>query len=394
MPTCKVCGEEFSDQSELVSHTRLEHPKEKDEGFQSDELNFSPMASTLYDCLLKSLGKKKQNWVTQIIGVVEKSPQVMSDPNRLKGLLSRLSVPPEVTEMAILSLFGDSQIGMSHQSFVPGQQYMPGGYQSQSLRNDGSGITARELESALASQRREFESLLTSALERKAEREARDKEMAERIAEARSLGKLESEIARLSDRVASLQNENKQQATDPVILERLSGLQSKFDDLRREAEARERIEMELSPLRDEIASLKEQVRPSRPPTEGELKSQNLEVIANRVGLSLDRLTDIFQSIGVPVALSQMTSQLRQQGIPDQEIPSILQALMSQHLQSPKPKAPISGLQQKIDMARSKWVRNVPRPAAQTPEPAPQATEPESKWPGEMRYVEQPRERVP
>ncbi|MCL0079187.1 hypothetical protein M1O56_05985, partial [Dehalococcoidia bacterium] len=360
------------------------------------ETSYSPMATELESVLRSWLSSSKdKRRIAQICQIADRSAaMVFSSPDALRSFLSKFALTSDLLEAACLQLFGFQPTGPQP---PPGQPYPSQGgygYPLQARSADG-GITARELEHALASQRREFESLLTSALERRSDQESRDREVAERVAEARNLGRLESELGRLADKIESLKDGNKQQAADPVILERLSGLQSKFDDLRREAEARERIEMELSPLREELVSLREKLTPSRTPAEYEVKSANLQAVVERAGASMDQLTALLAKIGVPSMMGQLSNQLLQMGIPSEEIPQIISAMMSSQTPAmPMKHAKTSGLSSKIDQARARWIRQSPPPAAQVPQPASQATEPESKWPGEMRYVEQPRERVP
>jgi len=381
---CKHCGKIFSSekfqspQAALMSHIRSEHKGEKadatpendaplGEGTPSSEgeegeLIFGPMTRMLQETLSRWLGSKDQRRVQQICEIADRSAQaVFQNPDSLKAFLSKFSLPADLLEACTLSIFGyqpgppsPGQPPWPQQGYPPywqappwpqqgypypggssreiyqygvpfpvPSQYSPGGSEQPQPSSDA--ISRDELNQKLA----DLENRLINALkslqpsgpgpqtdQEKEQLQKENEDLRRKLEYQSEINSLRNEIRELKENSQSNSEQN-----NP----RISELQNELNMVRKDQQLEQRLREVEERHSQELRDLKESLMPPREPSEGEIKSRNLDTITERASNSLDRLTEAVERVSAPVLGSQIATNLRQLGFDDQAIIELIKS---------------------------------------------------------------------
>jgi len=364
---CKHCGEVFEDedpqqaQVQLLNHLKNcpEKPNAeaskgdtgggRGQGNQADAVAESPQVERFRTTLTRVLGKNKSALVDNLCDVYGRNLSALASRSRFRSWIMRyglthdqisaledslfgLEDPSQSQEASGYQVIGQTRSGepviiVNPQSERDGREATPGVDQSYSAQSQQSNVVTQEqLSHEIARLHESMKQIVQEALQQGNQDQKKEQDTEERLRLATENARLAEQNQNLTAQLQELRSEvrdikqNANQNNSSALEKKVESLESQLSQFTQGAQERtieEVVNKALEPVAGRLSNL-EQTYHSRAPSEGELRSQNLQTISKDIGENLQGLRSDLKQILAPALAQTLYNSLVGQGTSPQD----------------------------------------------------------------------------
>lgn len=411
---CKYCGEVFEAedagqaQATLMSHLKSCPEKANAEGAerrtpgggeQADVVEEAPQVQRLRQTLSRVLGKNKSALVDNLCDVYGRNLSALADRHKFRSWIIRYGLTSDQISAVEDSLFGLEDPAQSPEAsgyqvigrtssgepvIIVNPQGGQGGRQGSEPtpgvareqpdqfhwgQPQQSNAVSREELNREVSRLHESIKQVQEALQGNQNQKAKEQDTEERIRLSTENAQLSEQNRNLSAQIQELRaeiREAKQSAGQDslsALTKRIESLESQLSQLMQGGQTQEIeriVNRALEPLAGRLSNL-ERTYHSRVPSDGELKSQNLQTISKDIGESLRGLRADLKQLSAPALTQVLYTNLLQQGVEPGNALELARTSLAHALgmapgQTQQTSANQGSLKDKAEQFRSKYIK--------------------------------------